>query len=533
MNGQLKDRLADWTLLARGSVSACYRARDTVLGRMVLIKTLQSALASDDDLRARFSREARAVARLDHPNLVRLFEFGEDPGVGLYMMLEWVKGETLAERFKRGRLSVEELPILTTHLLAGLGALHRAGIVHRDIKPENILIRHDGVYKITDFSLAALRDEPRLTHHDGIVGTPAYMSPEQAAGKIADARSDLFAAGVVLYEAATGSNPFAAGDLIETLRRIRQVHPDLDGHPELPADTLRLLRACLEKNPSQRPQQAVDAQRLLSPHVAAIPLRSGNRRLRGIVLALSALVIIALLVVITRQSRKLDRESAQMSPAQPFEQVGSAGADSSVVTDSAEHASQATAPLFKITDRTAHVTQPATTQRNAVRDRAGKTRVQPDSTDIVLHVEPWAQVLCDGRQIGTSPFRRPVRLPTGKHVLTFENGALPRVDLPMIIPADSGHIFVNLAEHVATLKIDVQPWGEIYMNGERIGMTPLTRPLFYPPGTHSIRIVHSNLPPLERTFTVVEGDTVSIIADLDRSTLVLKHSLRSATEPGR
>lgn len=529
MSGRLEERLSERTLLARGSVSACFRARETALGRVVLIKTLQGGFASDGDLRARFAREARAVARLDHPNIVRLLEFGEDSEVGLYMMLEWVDGETLSERLKRGPLTSEELQMLAGDLLSGLGALHRAGIVHRDIKPDNILLRKDGVYKLTDFSLAALCDEPRLTHHDGIVGTPAYMSPEQAAGKIADARSDLYAAGVVLYEAATGSNPFAAGDVIETLRRIRQIQPDLEGHPELSPEMVQLLRACLEKNPGKRPQQISDVQKLLPSRSRYVPTPKRHGFVSSVAAGLSVLAVMALVIAIARHHELM---RTPPTPVQTTEQSGGSATDSARVADSLAKATTST-KVDKFADTVSHAVQPPITSRENPRERTDNVAAHADSADVTLQVEPWAHVLCDGARIGTSPFRRAVRLPVGRHVLTFENAALPRVDLPVTISAEGNPITVNLAEHVVTLKIDVTPWGEVFMNDERIGVTPFVRPLFFPPGTHTIRIVHTQLPTVERTFTAAEGDTVSITADLDHSDLVLKHSSHGRSEANR
>ncbi|MFZ5433875.1 MAG: serine/threonine-protein kinase, partial [Calditrichota bacterium] len=227
----LAQRLTERELIRRGDLTLAYRARDSVLDRPVFVKALNPALAADEEIRARFEREAKAVARLDHPNLVRIYEYGDDPQDGLYMLLEWLEGANLSARIAAGeRWSGDKWHELAVQLLRGLAALHGVDIVHRDLKPDNILVRTDvrdssrrlGIYKITDFSLAALRDAPKLTHHEAIVGTPAYMSPEQAAGGLPDERSDLFSLGVVLWEAATGKNPFIAPTMLETLQNIRE-----------------------------------------------------------------------------------------------------------------------------------------------------------------------------------------------------------------------------------------------------------------------------------------------------------------------
>ena len=267
-----------------------WRARDRVLDRPVFVKLLHPALSADAEIRARFEREAKAVARLDHPNLVRIYEYGEDPDEGLYMLLEWVEGRTLTARLAEGPLGGAEWLPLARELLAGLAALHSVGILHRDLKPDNILIRltDEGPgYKITDFSLAALRDAPRLTHHEAIVGTPAYMSPEQAAGGVPDERSDLFALGVVLYEAATGDNPFLAaehaGNDAQRARARCAAHPCGHSHPAGKGARAAAAAARRRSRRSVPPPRArrwrCSAKNIVAPHIRP---RSRRRDLRAL-----------------------------------------------------------------------------------------------------------------------------------------------------------------------------------------------------------------------------------------------------------
>ncbi|MCC6477046.1 serine/threonine protein kinase, partial [bacterium] len=293
----LRERLADRKLVSRGDISASYRARDVGLDRDVFVKVLHPHLAQDEELRARFSREAKAVARLDHPHLVRIYEVGEDREEGPYMILEWVKGETLAQRITRtGKLSAEEVRSLAVSLCSALEILHRSGILHRDVKPDNILCGEDGTVKLTDFSLALLQDAPKLTHHTAVVGTPAYLAPELARGKQPDEKSDIFATGVTLYEAATGANPFASSNLMESLRLVREADPDF-ARPEILAldeQTSSLVKSCLEKEPEQRPV-ASDAILLLGEKAAPLKHRpefANNKSKRVYVAALLFLLIV-------------------------------------------------------------------------------------------------------------------------------------------------------------------------------------------------------------------------------------------------
>ena len=294
----LSDRLADRELVQRGDLTHSWRARDSVLDRPVFVKLLHPALSKDPEIRARFEREARAVARLDHPNLVRIYEYGEDPEEGLYMLLEWIEGQTLTARLAAGGpLGGAEWQQLARELLAGLAALHSVGILHRDLKPDNILIRSTDEgpgYKIADFSLAALRDAPKLTHHEAIVGTPAYMSPEQAAGGVPDERSDLFSLGVILYEAATGGNPLLAVSILDTMRNVRE-HDLNFAHPAilaLPEKGRELLPKLLAKEAAGRPASARAALSLLGETYVPPHVRPRTRRRDLAFLGMAVLVIV-------------------------------------------------------------------------------------------------------------------------------------------------------------------------------------------------------------------------------------------------
>ncbi len=261
-------------LLGAGGMGEVYRAVDTRLGREAAVKVLPGALAGDPDRRARFQREARAVAGLSHPNIVVLYDVGAE-GDTAYAAMELLDGQTLAERLAEGPVPIRRATDWAVQIARGLAAAHERGIVHRDLKPANLFMTAEGVVKILDFGLArALEPSVALSGDSAdsptvlspvasvpgvILGTAAYMSPEQARGQPVDARSDIFSFGAVLYEMVTGRRPFDRSTVPETMTAILREDPapvrsDAGVSPALE----RVIARCLEKRPEDRFQTARD-----------------------------------------------------------------------------------------------------------------------------------------------------------------------------------------------------------------------------------------------------------------------------------
>ncbi len=269
--------------IGEGGMGVVYRALDQSLGRSVALKVLHAEFVTDDERRQRFLREARTAAALNHPNIATVHEVGESDGV-IFIAMELVLGRTLAARIGAGQPSVDECLRLSIEIAEGLARAHQSSVVHRDLKPENIRIDPDGRIKILDFGLAKLfhdsSEHPEsdtsgletisdaVTRDNRIIGTVAYMSPEQARGLELDARSDVFAFGIVLYELATGARPFRGETVTDTLTAILRDPPPAIAplNPHVPVELERILMRCLEKKPGSRYADAgellVDLKRL-------------------------------------------------------------------------------------------------------------------------------------------------------------------------------------------------------------------------------------------------------------------------------
>ena len=278
------DRLGHYdvtALLGEGGMGQVWQATDTQLNRQVALKILPDAFAADPDRLARFTREAQILASLNHPNIAAIHGIEEAEGTRA-LVLDLVEGPTLADRISKGPIPLDEALPIAKQIAEALEAAHEAGVIHRDLKPANIKVREDGTVKVLDFGLAKALDptpqgdldqSPTLTaaatQMGVILGTAAYMSPEQAKGKLVDRRADIWAFGAVLFEMLTGRPLFEAGEISEMLASVVLKEPDLSAvGPDVPVALQSLLRRCLVKDPKRRLRDIGEARILLGDDAA-------------------------------------------------------------------------------------------------------------------------------------------------------------------------------------------------------------------------------------------------------------------------
>ena len=294
--------------LGQGGMGEVYRGEDTRLGRSVAVKVLPQTFVADPERLARFEREARLLASLSHPHIAGIHDVGEDGGTH-FLVMELVPGETLAARLERGPLPLDEALDVSVQVADAVAAAHDQGIVHRDLKPGNVMVTADSAVKVLDFGLAKavapeavsnsapdLSQSPTLAHAGTLagvlLGTAAYMSPEQAKGRTVDRRSDVWAFGCVLFEMLSGRAAFAGETVAETLAAVLRAEPEWSALPPgTPAGVVAVLRRCLEKDPRRRLHDVSDARLLLEeargegpPGTAAPnprPVPDGAKRCRG------------------------------------------------------------------------------------------------------------------------------------------------------------------------------------------------------------------------------------------------------------
>lgn len=240
-------------VIGTGGMGVVKSGRDSKLDRAVAIKFLRSDLAEQPDLRARFEAEARAAARISHPNVVGVFDTGEHEGVP-YIVMELLSGRSLAEELEGGPLDAARVRRIGLEILSALDAFHREGILHRDLKPDNVLMAADGTIKVGDFGVAKITEGMDLTMAGTMLGTPAYLAPERVAGEPASAASDVYSVGVVLYELLTCSTPYEGDNTLALLRAIQYDEPTplTQKRPDVERQLAQAIEKAMAKEPAQR-----------------------------------------------------------------------------------------------------------------------------------------------------------------------------------------------------------------------------------------------------------------------------------------
>jgi len=295
------DQVAHYRIVSRlgeGGMGEVYLATDTRLDRSVALKVLPTAVAHDPTRMERFDREAKAASALNHPNVAHIYEIGEDDGIH-FLVMEFIEGEALDRRIDGRPLPLDDIGQIGAQIADALDAAHAKGIVHRDIKPANIIITPRGIAKVLDFGLAKVMERQSsiesqmatrtLSAAGELIGTVAYMSPEQALGHPVDHRTDIFSLGVVLYQMATGRTPFEGSSPSETIARILGAQPEAIArfNYEVPEDLDRIVRKCLEKDRERRYQSArdlmVDLKGLARERETASPRRQPGAKIRAVI----------------------------------------------------------------------------------------------------------------------------------------------------------------------------------------------------------------------------------------------------------
>ncbi len=275
--------------LGQGGMSVVYKGLDTTLDREVAVKVLHPHLATKPESRKRLEREAKAVARLHHLNILEVFDFAAEGSAEAYIVTEFIRGKTLRQFLNEESFQPPEIAAMVLYEIASaLSHAHDQGVIHRDLKPENIMVRDDGVLKLMDFGIAKILDrDEKMTMTGALVGSPAHMAPEIIEGEEAGAEADIFSLGTMLYLFATGKLPFTAANTTATLRRVLDCHYD-DPRQVMPTvsdELAEIIATCLQRNPSNRYPSAAKLRDALGAHLAGVGITRAHEELPRFFLA--------------------------------------------------------------------------------------------------------------------------------------------------------------------------------------------------------------------------------------------------------
>jgi len=510
--------------LGRGGMGMVYKAHDRTLDETVAIKVLHPNFAQDPRMAQRFKSEIKLARKVRHKNVCTIHDYGEEQGL-LFISMELIEGVDL-KRFLReqGGIGAEQAYDVGIQVAEGLQAVHDAGIVHRDLKTPNIMLDPQGVARLMDFGIAKRLGDGTLTATGQIVGTPEYMSPEQAQGHPVDFRSDIYALGIVLYEIFTGRVPFRGETPISTILKHLNEPPPLEGPPaaRIPPGVRVVLKKALAKDPANRyakardlaealrdarspsrRQQPIATEVLEAPTVAAPPPRGATpsprqdppapRRSRGLLWAGGGAAVVVGLLLLVPLSRGGWPWGAKASPSPDL-----GPSPSGVEPAAPDRAQPLKTPDVLIADAGSlpAAAVPAAAPPPVSMPPADTQRAK--SSPSILAAAPSQRL---------SPRATPsaaAAAPTGASQPASPGSGTPATPAPAAVPQEPG-----------LLQVIVIPWGDVAVDGKPFGSTPLSEAISLRAGAHLVRVQHPAFEVLERQVTIRSGESQKVVLNLN------------------
>jgi serine/threonine-protein kinase len=474
--------------------TSVYLANHIYLGKKIILKTLNTDELADKTILARFKREAKILAQLDHPNLIKVLDFGTYKN-HFYISFEYFDSKNLRNIIKQNNYTDEQKRSLIIRLMKALNAAHQNHIVHRDIKPENLLVNKRLELKIADFGLALMQEETKLTLQSTIVGTPSYMSPEQIRGEELSARSDLFSAGIVALELFTQTNPFLGKDINETINKILTFNEsDISSRvANLPEDIKTVITGLLKKNPADRFKSSEEVLNVLgiqaSNHDLKIKMTEEvkSSKMKYFAAGIAIVILAASVFYYLTRSEKNEPINDQLGKKE-----------------------------YTFGDKNSINITTGTTG-NGLSSLPFENSFLPGK--LFVEAEPWAEVYIDNKKIDTTPLDDYIQLKPGMHILKLIHPNYPPYIKKIQISYDKiESIKVNFPQLTGYLDCKVMPWGEVYINGDHVGTTPLREPVNLYPGTYKIKVTNPQFnETLEKNIKITAKETLEVTFSFENS----------------
>ena len=518
--------------LSRGPLTSVYTALQEKTGQIVLLKILHPQHARDREISKRFLREAEVIRHFDHKNIVKVYDHGTSHEMP-FTVMEYVEGWNLRDFIKENHpLPIKIILLIFHDFLQALEYAHKKGVIHRDIKPSNILIGTDGIVKLTDFGLARQQDLSAITEQGTMIGTPGYTAPEILQGKVSNVASDIFSAGVTVYELLTGENPFKGDSIAVTIHNI--MNRKLTGSKEIREDApewlnlliLRMTSADPEERPESVDRILADTAEFIAElnesdlekyirtckghEYLSVPQLIIRKPVKRKVLAAAGGVVILLIMAVVYDGYDREIIYPETGAVFPGEQIKSETIlPDTEITSIMKDTVDIPYSLRKATDVSLN---DEVSENRGTSERDNKS----EPGGLYISAVPWAYIKINGAPQDTTPLTEPIFLPAGDYQIILENPSYKRFNETITVrQGQVDSINVILSEKYGYLQVSVVPWGEIYLNENFIETTPLKSPVRIEEGRYVLTVKNPYFKPHEQEVEIKPGETEKIIVYLE------------------
>ncbi len=504
----LFDKFEILSCLKKDSQTGVYLANHIFLGKKILLKTLNTEGLSDSTILERFKREAKILAQLEHPNLIKVLDFGTHNNF-FYISFEYFESKNLREIISSNNLSQEEKKFLLIQLLQALNTAHYNQIIHRDIKPENILVNSNNELKIADFGLALIINDNNLTNNSTIVGTPSYMAPEQIRGEKTQ-QTDLFSTGLVAYELFTGRNPVLGSAMGETINNILNFNFENCSSTLnfLPDDLKLAIKSMLQNDLRRRAKSANEILKILgveenrnTTQTNSFNISPQKHNYKKAIIMSFIVIIAGLLGLMIRNvwsyaNKEKPEQTVVLNDKLPVKNDVAIQKNNSISVKKPE------AEVSK--EKQSSVSLPA--QKTSIKRVISTTENLPGK--VFIDSYPWSVVYIDNKKIDNTPINE-FTLSPGEHNLELLHPDYPAYTQKIFVTSGKkDSIYVNMNNLFGFLKCSIYPWGKIYIDGKYIGITPLVNSIVLKPGKYNLTVENENFSPVSKVVTISPKNTI-------------------------
>ncbi|MHC1739375.1 MAG: serine/threonine-protein kinase [Ignavibacteriaceae bacterium] len=494
--------------LKKDEFSGVYIANHHYLGKKIILKTLDTINLNDATIQERFKREAKILAQLDHPNIIKVLDFGTE-GSRLYISFEFFESKNLREYIRDQQPDNQTKKNLLIQLLRGLNYAHGNNIIHRDLKPENILVNKSNNLKIADFGLASAANDSAVTKKSSILGTPSYMSPEQIIGGEVSFQSDLFALGIVIYEMYTSVNPFVKSDINATINFILNYTEDsLDGIKLLPEDIKEAVAKLLQKSKIKRTKKCSDVLTQLNVseesftefRVASGKFSSIRKRLilyAILIVFLGAVSLVYYINYYSNNSKQLREDIKGYDTLTTYK-------GNTILPDEVS-------PVIKEQRKDEKVKEDLQMEEELKKSE----NIKPDeivNIDLNINCSPWATIYIDGQKVDLTPLNKTLPLKEGTREISLVHPEYPEYKTRISVKKDQViSLRVNLDDIFASISFQVLPWGEVFIDGKSYGETPIKRKIHLSEGNYRVIVKNPDFPEYSETISLKKGQDFTLM----------------------